>query len=184
MIPTFCSLCGPTMGCGLNCYVKDGKLIRVEGMKESPLNKGKLCPKAFASMQWVYSPQRLRHPLKRVGEKGEGKFEKITWDEAIDIIASKLKEQKERYGPESLAVLSPQHRSYKDYIYRFMITHGSPNFGHSGICAIQRAFGFAYTVGVPTLGMSGADFENADLIVDTLEMVTVKDLEKLLKSTG
>jgi anaerobic selenocysteine-containing dehydrogenase len=165
MVPTFCSLCGPIMGCGLNCYVKDGKLVRVEGMKESPLNAGKLCPKAFASMQWVYSPQRLRYPLKRVGEKGEGKFERVTWDEALDIIANKLKEQKEKYGPESLAVLSPQHRSYKDYIYRFMIAHGSPNFGHSGICAIQRAFGFAYTLGVPMLGMSGADYQHADLIV-------------------
>jgi anaerobic selenocysteine-containing dehydrogenase len=162
MIPTFCSLCGPSMGCGLNCYVKDGKLVRVEGMKESPISKGKLCPKAFASMQWVYSPQRLRYPLKRVGEKGEGKFERVTWDEALDIIASKLKEQKKKYGPESLAILSPQHRSYSEYLYRFLIAHGSPNYGHSGLCAMQRAFGFAYTLGVPMLT---ADFEHAELIV-------------------
>ena len=72
MIPTFCSLCGPSIGCGLNCYVKDGRLVRVEGMKESPINKGKLCLKAFASMQWLYSPQRLKYPLKRVGKLGEG----------------------------------------------------------------------------------------------------------------
>ena len=91
MIPTFCSLCGPSMGCGLNCYVKDGKLVRVEGMKESPVNNGKLCPKAYASIQWLYSPQRLKYPLKRVGEKGEGKFARITWDEALDIIAGNLK---------------------------------------------------------------------------------------------
>ena len=89
-IPTFCSLCGPSMACGLNCYVRNGRLVRVEGMKEAPNSQGKLCPKAFASMQWLYSPQRLKHPLKRVGEKGEGKFERITWDEAIDIIADKI----------------------------------------------------------------------------------------------
>ena len=110
-ISTFCSLCGPSMACGLNCYVSGGKLVRVEGMKESPINRGKLCPKAFASMQWLYSPQRLKYPLKRVGEKGDGKFERITWDEALDIIADKLKEQRSKYGPESLAVLSPQARS-------------------------------------------------------------------------
>jgi anaerobic selenocysteine-containing dehydrogenase len=150
------------MGCGLNCYVKDGKLVRVEGMKESPISKGKLCPKAFASMQWVYSPQRLRYPLKRVGEKGEGKFERVTWDEALDIIAGKLKEQKKKYGAESLAILSPQHRSYSEYLYRFLMAHGSPNYGHSGLCAMQRAFGFAYTLGSPMLG---ADFEHAELIV-------------------
>ena len=103
VISTFCAMCGPVGGCGINCYVKDGKFIRVDGMKEAPTSKGKLCPKAFASMQWVYSPQRLRHPLKRVGEKGEGKFERITWDEALDTIADKLKEQKEKYGPESPA---------------------------------------------------------------------------------
>ncbi len=164
-IPTFCSLCGPMMGCGLNCYVKDGRLVRVEGMKESPINRGKLCPKAYASMQWLYSPQRLRYPLKRAGKKGEGKFERVTWDEALDIIAGKLKEQKEKYGPESLAILSPQHRSYKSYFMRFLTAHGSPNYGHSGLCAIQRAFGFAYTVGAPMLGMAGADYEHADLIL-------------------
>jgi anaerobic selenocysteine-containing dehydrogenase len=164
MIPTFCSLCGPWMGCGLNCYVKDGRLVRIAGMKEAPLNKGKLCPKAYASVQWLYSPQRLKYPLKRVGEKGEGKFEKITWDEALDIIASKLKEQKEKYGPESLAILSPQHRTYKDYFIRFLTAHGSPNYAHSGICAIQRAFGFAYTMGAPIF-IGSADYENAELIV-------------------
>ncbi len=74
IVLTICSLCGPMPGCGLNCYVKDGRLVRVEGMKEAPTNKGTLCPKAFASAQWVYSPQRLRCPLKRVGKKGEGKF--------------------------------------------------------------------------------------------------------------
>ena len=162
IIPTFCSLCGPSLGCGINCYVKNGKLVRITGMKESPLNKGKLCAKAFASMQWVHSPQRLRYPLKRVGEKGEGRFERITWDEALDMIADKLKEQKERYGPESLAVLSPQHRTYKDYFIRFLIAHGSPNYCHSGICAIQRAFGFAYTLGTPVLGL---DYEHTHLIV-------------------
>ncbi len=164
MVRTFCSLCGPMMCCGLNCYVRDGKLVRVEGMKESPINKGKLCAKAYASAQWLYSPQRLRYPLKRVGEKGEGKFEKVTWDEALDIIASKLKEQKEKYGPESLAILSPQHRTYKEYFKRFLTVHGSPNYCHSGLCAIQRAFGFAYTMGSPIFAGS-ADYDNADLIV-------------------
>ena len=161
-IPTFCSLCGPTMGCGIYCYVKNGRLIRVEGMKESPRNKGKLCPRAFASAQWLYSPQRLKYPLKRIGKKGEGKFEKIGWDEALDIIATRLLDQKEKYGPESLAILSPARRSYSDYLFRFLIAHGSPNYGHSGICAVQRAFGFSYTLGT---SMLAPDYNNADLII-------------------
>jgi anaerobic selenocysteine-containing dehydrogenase len=116
-------------------------------MKESPLNRGRLCPKAHAAPQWVYSPQRLKYPLRRIGAKGEGKFERISWDEAIATIADKLKEQKAKYGPESLAILSPARRGYSNYLTRFLMAHGSPNYGHSGICAMQRLLAFSYTIG-------------------------------------
>ena len=155
-------MCGPGAGCGIYAVVEDGRFIRVEGMKESPLNQGRLCPKAHAAPQWVYSPQRLKHPLKRIGAKGEGKFEKITWSHALDLIAEKLSEQKKKYGPESLAILSPARRSYSEYLYRFLMVHGSPNYGHSGICALQNAFSFAHTLG--TL-MPFADYSNSDLIL-------------------
>ena len=77
-IPTFCGMCGPSAGCGIYAIVKNGRFERIEGMKESPLNQGRNCAKAHAAPQWVYSPQRLRTPLRRIGKKGEGKFEKIT----------------------------------------------------------------------------------------------------------
>ncbi len=146
-VPTFCAMCGPGLGCGIYAYVCNGRFTRVEGMKESPINRGRLCAKAHAAPQWVYSPQRLRYPLKRAGEKGEGKFQRITWDQALELIAAKLTEQKKKYGPESLAILSPARRSYSDYLQRFLIAHGSPNYGHSGICAMQKAFAFTYTLG-------------------------------------
>jgi anaerobic selenocysteine-containing dehydrogenase len=100
--------------------------------------------------------------MRRVGAKGTGDFEKIGWDEAIDIIANKLLEQKKKYGPESLAILSPARRSYSDYLYRFLIVHGSPNYGHSGICAVQRAFGLAYTLGTPR---TVPDYSRSELII-------------------
>ena len=162
VVPTFCALCGPQVGCGVNCFVENGRLVRVEGMKESPLNRGKLCPRAFVSAQWLYSPDRLKYPLKRVGTKGEGRFQRISWDEAIDIIADKLKAQKEKYGPESLAILSPARRTYSDFLFRFLIVHGSPNYGHGGICAVQRSFIFSYTLGT---GTPPCDFDNTELIV-------------------
>jgi anaerobic selenocysteine-containing dehydrogenase len=156
-IPTFCAMCGPGLGCGIYAYVRNGRFTRVEGMKESPLNEGRICAKAHAAPQWVYSPQRLKYPLRRVGKKGEGEFERISWDQALDLIASKLEEQKQKYGPESLAILSPARRSYSEYLYRFLIAHGSPNYGHSGICAMQKAFAFTYTLGaapVPDISRS------------------------------
>ncbi|MBW2028040.1 MAG: molybdopterin-dependent oxidoreductase [Deltaproteobacteria bacterium] len=161
-IPTFCAMCGPSAGCGIYAYLHNGRFARIEGMKESPLNRGKNCPKAHAAPQWVYSSQRLRHPLIRAGGRGEGKFRKVTWDEALDFVARKLAEQKEAHGPESLAILSPARRSYSEYLYRFLMVHGSPNYGHSGICAMQNAFSFAYTLGEPR---PVADYEKSDLIV-------------------
>ncbi|MBN1847834.1 MAG: molybdopterin-dependent oxidoreductase [Deltaproteobacteria bacterium] len=162
VIPTLCGMCGPTMGCGVYAFVKDGIFTKVSGMKESPINHGALCAKGFVAPQWVYSPDRLKTPLQRIGEKGEGRFREITWNEALEIIAGTLKHQKEKYGPETLAMLSPAKRSYSDYLYRFLIAHGSPNYGHSGICAIQKMFSFMYTVGG---NLRGCDYQNADVIL-------------------
>jgi anaerobic selenocysteine-containing dehydrogenase len=160
-IPTMCAMCGPSMGCGIYAIVRNGRFVGIEGMKEAPLNRGKNCPKAHAAPQWVYSPQRLRYPMKRTGLRGEGKFQRISWDEALDIISSKLKEQKEKYGPESLAILSPAHRSYSAYLYRFLTAHGSPNYGHSGICAMQKGFTFQYTLGASP----SPDIANTKLLI-------------------
>ena len=76
VIPTFCGMCGPSAGCGIYAHVKNGRFIRIEGMKESPLNRGKNCPKAHAAPEWVYSPDRLRYPMRRVGKKRRGAVRK------------------------------------------------------------------------------------------------------------
>jgi anaerobic selenocysteine-containing dehydrogenase len=156
-IPTICAMCGPGPGCGIVALVRDGRFMGVEGMREAPTNQGRCCPKAYAAPQWVYSPERLKHPLKRVGARGEGKFQRIGWDEALEIIAGELAQQKEKFGPESLGILSPARRTYSDFLFRFLIAHGSPNYGHSGICAQQRGLSFRYTLGsvpVPDLARS------------------------------
>ncbi len=164
VIPTVCGMCGPGGpggGCGIYAFVKNGAFVKVAGMDESPVNRGAVCAKGHAAPQWVHSPDRLTHPLRRIGKKGEGKFEKISWDDAIAQIAETLKQQKKSHGPESLAVLSPSKRSYNDYMARFLVAHGSPNYGHSGICAMQRAFAFSYTIG----DWPGSDYGQSDLIV-------------------
>ncbi len=161
VIPTFCGMCGPSGICGIYAFTKNGRFTKVAGMKEAPSNMGGLCPKGQAAPQWVYSPDRLKQPLRRVGKKGEGKFEAITWNQAIELIAENLKRQKEKYGPESLAILSPARRTYSEYMYRFLIAHGSPNYGHSGICVMQRSFAFHYTVG----DWPQPDYANTELVL-------------------
>lgn len=164
VIPTVCGMCGPGGpggGCGIYAFVRNGVFTRVAGMDECPINKGAVCAKGHAAPQWVYSADRLKYPLRRVGKKGEGKFERVSWEAAIAHIAQVLTEQKALYGPKSLAILSPAKRAYSAYLQRFLTAHGSPNYGHSGICAMQRAFAFLYTLG----DYPRPDYNNAELII-------------------
>ncbi|MFV0438222.1 MAG: molybdopterin-dependent oxidoreductase [Desulfopila sp.] len=150
VIPTACGMCGPGGpggGCGIYAFVKNGRFLRVAGMDECPVNRGAVCAKGHAAPAWVYAKDRLQHPMRRVGKRGEGRFEPISWDEAVASIAEILTSQKQRYGPESLAILSPAKRAYSEYLQRFLTAHGSPNYGHSGICVMQRSFAFMHTVG-------------------------------------
>ena len=160
-VPTWCGMCGPRGNCAVYAFERDGRLLRVAGMKEAPHNRGGLCCKAHAAAQWVYSPDRITTPLRRTGKKGEGRFEPIGWDEALGIVADTLKAQKAAFGPESLAVLSPARRDYSEYLYRLLVAHGSPNYGHSGICAMQLHFGFCHTIGA----RPSPDYRNADVIL-------------------
>jgi len=113
IIPTFCHGCGAAKPrCAVLCHVQDGKFIRVEGNPDAFNNWGRgstsLCAKGNTGMQYVNSPDRLLYPMRRIGEKGEGKFQRITWDEALDTIADKLKETRDKYGPEAFGMLSPE----------------------------------------------------------------------------
>jgi anaerobic selenocysteine-containing dehydrogenase len=77
VLPAFYGMCGPSAGCGIWAHVKDGRFVRIEDMQEYPLNRGKNCPRAHAAPEWVYFPDRPRYPMKRIGKKGEGRFEKV-----------------------------------------------------------------------------------------------------------
>ncbi|WP_270299618.1 molybdopterin-dependent oxidoreductase [Eggerthella sinensis] len=151
----WCKMCGPARThCSTLCTIKDGRWVHVEGNPEAGNNYGRgsrsLCAKGNAAMHTVYSPTRLLYPMKRTGEKGEGKFEQITWDQALDEIAAKLKEQKEQYGAESYGVLSPQYYAVLGSLgRRFLNVHGSPNYLHSAICNSQRMFSRLVTIGGP-----------------------------------
>ena len=77
-------------GCGVFMHIKDGKLIKMEGNPDHPYNNGRLCPRALAINEFIYHPDRLRSPLKRIGKRGENKWEKISWEEAYDLIEQKM----------------------------------------------------------------------------------------------
>ena len=114
-------------GCGVIAYVKDGKLIKIEGDPEHPRTQGRLCPRCLALTQFVYHEQRLRHPLLRVGERGENKWKEVSWKEAYDIIETKLNDIKARYGPESVLFFYADGKDVSEWITILTYSYGSPN---------------------------------------------------------
>ena len=114
--------------CGVLVTVKDGKAVKLEGDPEHPLSKGLMCLKGLSYLQIVYHPDRLKYPLKRVGERGEGKWQRISWDEALDTIAHKLTEIKEKYGPLSIAFSSGGNtRRLMHAVFALGRSLGTPN---------------------------------------------------------
>ena len=150
---SYCQMCGPTRsGCSTLCYIKDGRWTNVEGNPVAGNNWGRgsrsLCAKGQAAMQTIYDPTRLLYPMRRTGKKGEGKFERCTWDEGIKALADKLKELKDAGTPEAFGVLSPQFWPVLAQMgRRFMNVYGTPNYLHSAICASQRAASKRISIG-------------------------------------
>ncbi len=125
--------CGSHGGCGAEVYVEDGKVIKVEGDKNHPWNQGRLCPRGLALTQFMYHPDRVTHPLKRVGERGEGKWERISWDEAYDTIEKKFKEIRDKYGAESVVFCQGTGRDIGGPISYLAYAYGSPNWTQMGL---------------------------------------------------
>ena len=99
-VPTICTYCG--CGCSLLLEVMDGMIIGTLPSKSSPVNEGTLCIKGWNVHEFIHSPGRLTRPLI----KENGSFREATWDEALGLVASRLKEIKERYGSDSIGVFA------------------------------------------------------------------------------
>lgn len=170
------SMCGICPGyCGAQVEVVDGRLERVEPLPEHPINF--LCPRGLASRQVVYSPDRLKYPLKREGERGEGRWARIGWEEALDTIAMRLQEVASQYGPAAVAEYSGRgafEQSLWDAFQgekfavskNFLFPFGSPNrFDCGSICFMS----FGQLAPIPTFGVPifqlNPDISNSDLIV-------------------
>jgi anaerobic selenocysteine-containing dehydrogenase len=113
-------------GCGVLITVEDGVITHIEGNPES-LTKGTMCAKGQSSIQHVGHPDRLKYPLKRMGKRGEGKWQRITWDEALDTIAQKIKDSIAKHGASSIAVSQGTGRGYNRYIHRLARSMGTAN---------------------------------------------------------
>ena len=152
--------------CAMLITVVDGVATEVKGDPTHPTTAGVLCTKVARYAERSYHPERLLHPLRRVGSKGEGKFERISWDEALDTIAARLTEIAARAPqailPYSYAVTMGQVQG-ESMSMRFFHRLGASLLDRT-ICATAGVTGYKYTVGA-TVGTDVEQFENARLIL-------------------
>ena len=146
--------CHP-VGCGVLLHVKDGKLVKVEGDPSHPITQGRLCVRCLALTEYVYHEDRVLYPMKRdPADRGKDAWERITWDEAIDMYVSKVNEIKQNYGAECIMVLGGTGREPTQWEAPLAYSAiGTPNqcytlageacYGPRG-CAAHMIFGAGY----------------------------------------
>ncbi len=153
--------------CAMYSYVDDsGMIVRVEGRKDHGLTKGFLCRKGQKIFDWVYSTERLKYPMKKVGPKGSGRFERISWEEAFNTIVQKLKTVIRDYGP--LAVLPYEYAGHmgllsRYYPYRFFNKVGASQLEYT-ICSEAGEWALKYHYGTHA-GMDPEDVTNSKYLV-------------------
>ncbi|RJP78423.1 MAG: hypothetical protein C4524_06835 [Candidatus Zixiibacteriota bacterium] len=142
-------------GCGVLLRVRGGRLVDVEGDRDNRHNDGRMCPRGRNVAQAMYHPQRLTHPLIRVGARGENRWRRAGFDEAADLVARRLLEIRQRFGPESVIFCKGTARDVGAWLPRLAWSFGSPNYfglgpGNGNACYRPRvALSTAVLGGLP-----------------------------------
>ncbi len=159
---TTCYMCA--CRCGINVHLKGGEVVYIEGNRDHPVNQGVLCGKGSSGIMQHLAPSRLRAPMKRVGERGSGEFEEISWDEALDIAVSWLKPIRES-DPKKLAFFTGRDQS-QSFTGWWAQNFGTPNYAaHGGFCSVNMAAGGIYTMGGAFWEFGQPDWDRTKLFV-------------------
>tara|TARA_R110002049_G_scaffold117332_3_gene270677 strand:+ start:73266 stop:76097 length:2832 start_codon:yes stop_codon:yes gene_type:complete len=164
---TTCYMCA--CRCGINVHMKEGpdgkkRVAYIEGNRDHPVNQGVLCAKGSAGIMQHNAPARLRAPLKRVGPRGSGKFEEISWDEALQIATDWLAPIR-RDNPEKLAFFTGRDQSQSFTSY-WAQAFGTPNYAaHGGFCSVNMAAAGIYTMGGAFWEFGQPDWDHTKLFM-------------------
>ncbi|MDN3028592.1 molybdopterin-dependent oxidoreductase [Streptomyces sp. S.PB5] len=161
-IPSMCQMC--TTACGIIGHVADNRLLKITGNPEDPNGQGAVCGKGVAGPSVLYDPFRLLYPLKRVGERGSGRWKRISWETAYEEMAGRLKEIRERGTPGEFAFQQGRNRS-TDIISRFLNAYGTPSqFNHRALCSLNRRAAILTTIGESDWDLG--DYENTQYVLN------------------
>lgn len=156
--PSYCEMC--FWKCGVDAYTVNGVLRKLEGNKLNPNNLGHICAKGNAGIHSTYDPDRVQYPMLRVGKRGEGKWKKISWDEAYDYIHKQLTPLFEKYGTKTLATFI--HGTGESYVHSLAYALGSPNVAVPSYsqCIGSREIAWSKTFGYGLSGHEVYDMAN------------------------
>ncbi|HUW48216.1 MAG TPA: molybdopterin-dependent oxidoreductase [Patescibacteria group bacterium] len=134
---TECFICNS--GCDATAYVKDGKVVKVEGDLSSPVTKGTLCAKGLASRSILYHSARLKHPIMRLVDRGGCKWKRISWNDALNAVVKGFGEVEKKYGRQSIALATGTSRGWLRFFNRFANAFGCQFTGPgTAQCALPR----------------------------------------------
>lgn len=162
-IATNCEMC--FWRCGVMAEVADGKVLKLQGNPHHPLTKGQLCARGNAGTQLLYDPDRLKYPMIRTGRREEGKFRRASWNEALDLFATRLKDLKQKYGAESVGYCP--HGVSAGFFGTLLKAYGTPNAAEPAFaqCRGPRDVGYQLTFGRAVNSPEPVDMEEAKAIV-------------------
>lgn len=159
VIPSVCNMC--VNKCSIKCHVVDGVLEKIDGNPVNPNTGGGTCAKGQAGVMALYDPDRIKYPMIRVGERGEGKWRRASWDEAYEYVADNLKKIIDKHGPKGLLWSSSTDLT-EQFFVKLGKYIGTPNFArHATLCLASRNVGYFGTMG----GVPDSDITNARYIL-------------------
>lgn len=162
-VPTFCELC--FWNCGLFAKGANGKVIKLDGNPLSERGRGRLCARGNGGLGLLYDPDRIKYPMINEGKRGEPKWKRASWDEALGFMAGKMARIKQEYGPEALALLL--HGNGGSFWKNLVEAYGSPNHAEPSFanCRGPRDVGFVLTYGMDAGSPEYYDFQSSRYIV-------------------
>jgi anaerobic selenocysteine-containing dehydrogenase len=159
-VHTMCFVCN--IQDGAVAYKENGRIVKLEGNPLHPGTRGRMCPKGNSGMLHTYNPDRILYPMRRVGKRGEGKFKRISWDEALDEMASRLREIIDKGNPKEIIFHHGRSR-ISALEKRFLFALGSASqWNHTSICEASKKVGMETTWG-PDIEFP--DFTNSNYII-------------------
>jgi thiosulfate reductase/polysulfide reductase chain A len=176
---TSCGMC--VNKCGVIARVRNGVIEKLDPNPNFLKSRGMLCARGNAGVDAVYSPDRIKYPMIRTGERGDGKFRRASWEEALDLVAKNLTSLAEKYTRAGTVFVSTE--GYQEHFFTtFAECYGSPNtLRHPTLCLASNIQGFGATFGTnPTpdvlnadyIIMSGANRSEALVTPDSIDMIT------------